>query len=66
MIFGEACLIDPDNGKSRGSIITDTPCEIFVLHKTQIQTFPVDDDFLSCVKGIIIKIHIIISRYIYS
>lgn len=50
-IFGEACVIDPENGRSRGSIVADTACEIFMLHKTQIQTFPVDDTFLSNVKG---------------
>jgi hypothetical protein len=49
-IFGEACITDPENGKSRGSIIADTAVELFILHKTQIQTFPVDDSFLSFVK----------------
>ena len=50
-IFGEACLIDPADGCSRGSIVADTACEVFLLHKTQIQTFPVDDSFLSGVKS---------------
>jgi CRP-like cAMP-binding protein len=50
-IFGEACIVDPENGRSRGSVVADTACEIFMLHKAQIQTFPVDDTFLSSVKG---------------
>jgi len=49
-IFGEACITDPEDGKSRGSIIADTAVELFLLHKTQIQTFPVDDSFLQFVK----------------
>ncbi len=50
MIFGEACILDPESGSSRGTITADTLCDVFVLHKTQIQTFPVDDRFLEKVK----------------
>jgi len=49
-IFGEACITDPEEGRSRGSIVADTACEVFMLHKTQIQTFAVDDLFLKRVK----------------
>jgi hypothetical protein len=51
MIFGEACILDPENGSSRGTIVADTLCDVFILHKTQIQTFAVDDDFLEKVKA---------------
>lgn len=51
MIFGEAAVLDPENGVSKGSIVTDTLCDVFLLHKTQIQTFPVDDSFFERVKG---------------
>lgn len=50
-IFGEACISDPENGISRGSIIADTYCEVFALHRSQIQTFPVDKEFIDRVKG---------------
>eukprot|EP00981_Chlorochromonas_danica_P001406 scaffold296_cov164-Ochromonas_danica.AAC.23 len=51
MIFGEACILDPEHGFSRGSVVADTSLELFVLHKTQIQTFQIDDAFLDRVKG---------------
>jgi tetratricopeptide (TPR) repeat protein len=51
MLFGEACILDPENGISRGSVAADTACEILVVHKVQIQTFPVDADFLDRVRG---------------
>lgn len=51
MIFGEACVLDPEAGISRGSIIADTSVDVFVLHKKQIQTFQIDDLFLDRVKG---------------
>jgi hypothetical protein len=50
MIFGEACILNPTEGLSRGSIIADTACDIFMLHKSQLQTFEVDDDMLERVK----------------
>lgn len=51
MIFGEACILDPENGVSRGSIVADTACEIFAIHKVQLQTFQIDDNFLERVKA---------------
>lgn len=51
MIFGESCVLDPENGVSRGSIIADTLCEVFVVNSIQLQTFPVDDGFIDRVKG---------------
>lgn len=51
MLFGEACILDPENGKSRGSVVADTQCQIFVLHKTQVQTFLIDEEFLKSLKG---------------
>jgi CRP-like cAMP-binding protein len=51
MIFGEACVIDPENGVSRGSVLGDTYCEVFAIHKTQLQTFQIDETFLDRVRG---------------
>ena len=42
MIFGEACLLDPEDGLSRGTIVADTTTDVFMLHKKQLQTFYVD------------------------
>ena len=50
MIFGEACVLDPTAGVSKGSITADTACDILMLHKVQLQTFLVDDKFLNRVK----------------
>ena len=58
MIFGEACVLDPEAGISRGSIIADTSVDVFVLHKKQIQTFQIDDAFLERVKGKPSPIHL--------
>ena len=46
MLFGEACIQDPEKGFSRGTIIADTTCEIFMVHKIQIQTFRVNNQLL--------------------
>lgn len=46
MIFGEACVLDPEAGVSKGTITADTSVDVFVLHKTQLQTFPIDTEFL--------------------
>jgi hypothetical protein len=46
MLFGEACVIDPDGGLSRGTIVADTTCDIFVIHKSQMQTFHIEKDFI--------------------
>lgn len=66
-IFGEACVIDPDNGVSRGSITADTYCEVLLLHKTQIQTFKVDDNLIDRVKLKAVHYpgdpHIVVSLY---
>jgi CRP-like cAMP-binding protein/tetratricopeptide (TPR) repeat protein len=50
MIFGEACVLQPDVGVSRGSIVADTTVECIVLHRMQLQTFAVDDHFLDRVR----------------
>jgi hypothetical protein len=46
MLFGEACIEDPEHGFSRGTIIADTTCEVFMLHKIQMQTFRVSTHLL--------------------
>ncbi|RYH27871.1 hypothetical protein EON65_12880 [archaeon] len=50
-IFGEASVLDPDQGVSRGSVVADTSVEVLVIHKKQIQTFQIDDTFLDRVKA---------------
>lgn len=47
MAFGEACILEPDIGFSRGSIVATTSCEIFMIHKTQMQTFHIQEGFLA-------------------
>ena len=42
-IFGEACLTDPHTGQSKGTITTDTACRLFMVHRSQLQTFLVDE-----------------------
>jgi len=51
MLFGEACVISPANGISAGRIVADTPCEIFAIHKLQLQTFRIHSDFVELVKN---------------
>jgi CRP-like cAMP-binding protein len=51
MIFGEACILDPENGVSRGSVIADTGCEVLAIHKIQLQTFPIDEHFIDRVRS---------------
>lgn len=51
MLFGEACVINPATGISAGRIVADTPCEIFSIHKLQLQTFRIKPDFVELVKN---------------
>ena len=55
MLFGEACVIQPDGGISAGRIMADTPCEIFCIHKLQLQTFRIQESFVTAVKDHAIK-----------
>jgi hypothetical protein len=50
MIFGEACVVDPEDGLSRGTIVADTTTDVFVIHKKQLQTFYVDPGVIDKVK----------------
>lgn len=50
MFFGEASVLDPSDGKSRGTIIADTTVELFCVHKLQLQTFLIDQRFLDDVR----------------
>ena len=50
MIFGEACLVDPEEGLSRGTIVADTTTDVFMLHKKQLQTFYIDPKIVDKVK----------------
>jgi hypothetical protein len=49
MIFGEACVLDPLGG-SRGTVVADTSCEIFVVHRSQLQTFFIGENFIARLK----------------
>jgi len=51
MLFGEACVQDPDKGFSRGTIIADTTCDILMIHKIQMQTFKVSSTLLDRFTG---------------
>lgn len=51
MLFGESCVVSPDTGISAGRIVADTPCEIFSIHKLQLQTFRITDAFVAEVKN---------------
>jgi len=55
MLFGEACILDPENGISRGTIIADTTCDVFVVHKTQMQTFRIGPNFFEKVTNRSVK-----------
>jgi len=50
MVFGEACIVDPEEGLSRGTLVADTSAEVFVIHKLQLQTFYIDPRFIDKVK----------------
>jgi CRP-like cAMP-binding protein len=50
MLFGEACVSDPENGTSRGTIIADTTLEVLCIHKSQLQTFRVRQNLLERLK----------------
>ena len=49
-LFGESCLLEPTNGVSLGTIIADTGCEIFELHKSHIQTIHISESVLDKVR----------------
>jgi len=50
MLFGEACVLAPDTGLSRGTIVADTTCDLFLIHKSQMQTFNIDSKMLEKIK----------------
>jgi tetratricopeptide (TPR) repeat protein len=50
MMFGEACMLDPENGTSRGTIVADTTLEVLSIHKSQLQTFRIRDSVLEKMK----------------
>ena len=41
---------DPASGLSRGTIVADTTCELFLVHKSQMQTFVIESPMLEKVK----------------
>jgi len=49
-LFGEACMLDPENGTSRGTVVADTTLEVLNIHKSQLQTFRVRDNVLERMK----------------
>lgn len=42
--------LDPTNGLSRGTIVADTTCELFLVHKSQMQTFVIEAPMLEKIK----------------
>lgn len=54
-IFGESCILDnSETGLSIGRIVAETPCELLMIHKTQLQTFQIGECLLQglCRKGV--------------
>ena len=49
-LFGEACVLDPENGTTRGTIIADTTLEVLNIHKSQLQTFRIRENMLEKLK----------------
>lgn len=49
-LFGEACMLDPEHGTSRGTVVADTTLEVLSIHKSQLQTFRVRDNLLERMK----------------
>ena len=41
---------DPATGLSRGTIVADTTCELFLVHKSQLQTFFIEAPMLEKIK----------------
>jgi CRP-like cAMP-binding protein len=50
MLFGEVSVLEPEAGVSQGTIVADTACDVFMIHKIQMQTFHVDEIFLERIK----------------
>ena len=50
MLFGEISVLEPEAGVSQGTITADTACDVFMIHKIQMQTFHVDERFLERIK----------------
>jgi CRP-like cAMP-binding protein/tetratricopeptide (TPR) repeat protein len=45
-LFGETVMTSPGSGTSRGTIVADTACEVFVIHKFQLQTFNMSENIM--------------------
>lgn len=45
-LFGEACVLEPENGMSRGTITAKTDCEILLIHKVQLKTFQITEEVI--------------------
>ena len=50
MLFGEVSVLEPEAGVSQGTIVADTACDVFLIHKIQMQTFHVDENVLEKIK----------------
>jgi hypothetical protein len=48
--FGEICLLDPEGSINLGTVIADSSCEIFLIHKYQLQTFRVGNGLIDQLK----------------
>mmetsp|Transcript_3630 Transcript_3630/g.3742 ORF Transcript_3630/g.3742 Transcript_3630/m.3742 type:complete len:1402 (+) Transcript_3630:77-4282(+) len=49
-IFGEACVLDPVDGVSQGTIIADTGCEILTIHNLFLQTVRITENVTTRVR----------------
>jgi tetratricopeptide (TPR) repeat protein len=50
MLYGESCLLDPENGTTRGTIVADTTLHVLSIHKSQLQTFRVRENLMERIK----------------
>ena len=50
MLFGESCLLDPEDGTTRGTIVADTTLHALSIHKSQLQTFRIRENLLERIK----------------
>ena len=49
-LFGEACVLEPQIGTSLGTVMSDTGCRVFLIHKSHLQTFIISESILERVR----------------
>jgi hypothetical protein len=53
--FGEACVLQPDDGTCLGTVYAETACDLLLIHKSQLQTFYVGENLIARVKDRCVK-----------